>query len=298
MRDDYLLRYLYPFYAKDDAAGSGSDEGAEGDQGAGEGAEGDQGTPEGAGEGAEGESEHESEAAPKPDWRDKQLRKRNAQLAEAREKLSRAQEIEAENQRLKDLLEKATTAAGGAGAGSEAAAGSAAASTAKGLTEAEVDALAERKAAEKQFKRDTEAALAQGAKDYPKKDWEQAIENVKAAGGFDPEVLAQILGTDNPAKIIYELGRDPDRFEEVNNLSPHRRMAEFVKMTIPAAAPRKAVSKAADPVEPVGGRGVQAAKVNVYDPNITDEQYYEARQAQAAGDKRARARYARGLSGD
>lgn len=296
--DEYLLRYLYPFYAKpgDDAAGSGSDEGAEGDQGAGEGAEGDQGTPEGAGEGAEGDGEQEAEAAPKPDWRDKQLRKRNAQLAEARAALSKKDEIEAENARLKALLEAAQKASGGKD-GSEDGARSPAPTT-KGLTEAEVEARAERIAAEKQFKRDTEAALAQGAKDYPKKDWEQAIENVKAAGGFDPEVLAQILGTDNPAKIIFELGKDPDRFEEVNNLSPHRRMAEFVKMTIDKPAPRKAISNAAEPVTPVGGRGVQAVKVNVYDPNISDDDYYAARQAQAAGDKRARARYHRGLSGD
>lgn len=279
MRNRFDDLWWLPLYAAEGTGGGGDETDDAGDDGANQEAGDDAG---------EAESADEQAAAPKPDWRDKQLRKRNAQLAEARQQLTRAQEFEAENARLKALLEAAQKGAAAPAAGD---ASRPAPAAPAGLSEKDVDARAELKAAQKQFDRDVAAALAQGAKDYPK-DWEASIENIKRADGFDPEVLAQILGTDNPAKIIYELGKDPDRFEEVNNLPPHRRMVEFVKMTIPVA--KKAVSNAAEPVTPVGARGVSTAKVNVYDPGISDEEYYAARAAQTS----RKARYHRGLSGD
>jgi hypothetical protein len=82
---------------------------------------------------------------------------------------------------------------------------------------------------------------AAGETAYGKGDWSKALDKLATFGTVDPEDFSAILNTDEPAKVLYELGNDPAEYQRVMALPPARRKIELVKIAIkqkpaPAAA--------------------------------------------------------------
>lgn len=244
--------------------------------------------------------------APK-DWRDKEIARKHAQL----------QAEKAENARLQEMLEAATRrpAAQASPAGDDAAAAQAAAEAAAaarpaaprlpaGQTDdARIEARARQIAAATSAEEQLSTAFSVGKASHGT-EWDGAIENIKTLGGFDPDTMTDILATDNPAQVLFELGKTPERFQEVMELPPAKRRAQLVKigMAPPPPPPKKPVSDAPGPVEtlPAGGSGRSGAPTfDLYDAKIpfgswekspfeaqksdsdrNDEKWFAARRAQ------------------
>ena len=74
------------------------------------------------------------------------------------------------------------------------------------------------------------------------KDWGKVLDKLATFGEIDPADFEAILNSDEPAKILYEIGNDPAEYQRVMALPPAKRKVELVKIAIqqkpaPAAAP-------------------------------------------------------------
>ncbi len=96
-------------------------------------------------------------------------------------------------------------------------------------------------------------------------------------GSMDPDTFMGILGTDDPARVIFELGSNPDRAQEIMAMPPHRRLTEFVKIAI-APKEQKKTSSASAPVDPITGSG-QGSPGDLRD-DLSDEEWYARRERQ------------------
>lgn len=187
------------------------------------------------------------DAKPKPekDWRDKELAKKHAQLKEKDRKEAELQ------QRIKDLEAIAARAQPVEGDTETRAAPVV-------PTAPKVDSDAVRAEAQKIVQQDkfNEACLAaeNKGKEVYKEEFEKAVETIQTLGGFDAETMVGILATDDPSKVLYELGKNPDEYHRIMELTPAKRIAEMTKMAM-VATPKPKLSNAPAPVEQVGGRG-------------------------------------------
>ena len=96
-------------------------------------------------------------------------------------------------------------------------------------------------------------------------------------GGFDQDTMNGILASDDPAKALYELGKNPDQYHRIMELPVPRRIIEIGKIAMQAASPKK-VSEAPAPVTPVGGRAAPAA--TTLDDKMDDDKWFQTRRAQ------------------
>ncbi len=141
----------------------------------------------------------------------------------------------------------------------------------KGLgSQAEVDAAADRKLATQRYNEDCNKAATEGEKAFP--DWKDAVSNLETLGGFDMETMNGILASDNPAKALYELGKNPENYHRIMELSPARRIIEIGKIAM-APVQAKKVSDAPPPVNPVGGRAAPVAATEITDKMDDDTAY-------------------------
>lgn len=269
-----------PLYAAEKGAGAG---GAEGDQPAadpkdpaGEGAEGADNT-----EKPEGDVSRETPEAPAGDepsrepplWMRKQQErlKRKAETAEA--ELAR---VRAENETLK--ARRAPEPEADAGTEETPPARQPARRAAPEVSDDEIDRRATEKAqqiaAQSQFVRDCNDTVSKGRELFGAKQWEQAATNIEGFGGLDPDVLREVLSTENPAAVLFELGRNGDKFEEMMELPPGKRLAAFVKLASAPAKPGKKVSDAPAPIDEVNqsNRG-DGGKVDLYDPKLSGKRF-------------------------
>ena len=83
-------------------------------------------------------------------------------------------------------------------------------------------------------------------------------------------------GTEAPAKILYELGKDPNRYDALMAMSYEERIIEMADLV--RAAPSKPVSSAPAPVSPVGGKAAPAG-VTLSD-GLDDDKWFAIRRAQ------------------
>lgn len=260
--------------AGDGQGEAGGDGGAEGAGDAGDGA-GD--PPAGDGEVGDGEPGDGKQAAPpaKPDWRDKELPRKHAQLqAEKRENARLKQELED----AKALLARQPKKEGEAAP---------AAQPERAYTKEDVDRAAAIQVAQGDYDRQCNDTFAKGKAAY-KDDWDKALSQLNVLGGLGDdqqgvEVMQGILATDDPAKVLYVLGSQPDEYHRIMGLPPARRSAELVKLGIPDKKPVKKPS-ALDP--PPTGLTRRAEANNdtaiLYDDKTDDEKWYAARSAQKA----------------
>ena len=86
-----------------------------------------------------------------------------------------------------------------------------------------------------------------------------------------------LLACDDPVKVLFELGKNPDHYHRIMELPIERRIIEMEKLaTQPAKI--KTVSDAPPPVNPVGGRAAPAAQTLRDD--MDDDKYFPIRRAQ------------------
>lgn len=265
--------------AKDDgAAAERQDSGTDGGAGAGEG-----GRDGGAGS---------------EDWRDKELARRARRV---REEAARAAEVAAENQRLRELMDR--MAGGGDGGGSADDQGGG-----RSFTQEDVRREAERIANEKiaaerarlateDFNNRCNTAAYKARAEYGQTEFDTAVQRLVDLGfyGDDQKNMENIhlaLETDDPGAVLFELGKNPNELHRVMSLPPLRRHTEFVKIAEKAAAKRagggqqqKRPSGASPPVEPIGGRGGDTD--NRYSENVPSADWH------AQEEKREREYWAR-----
>ena len=227
-------------------------------------------------EAAEAEAKAKEGEQPKPvekDWRDKELAKKHAQLKEKERKEAELQ------QRIKDLEELAARAVqrdpeSGKFVSEERAA-PIIPSSPKNDDAAIQKAAAELRNQEK-FNEACVAAEIKGKEVY-KDEFEKSVENIRLLGGFDPETMVGILATDDPSKVLFELGKNPNEYHRIMELPPAKRIAEMTKMAI-TTTPKPRLSEAPAPVDTVNGHGGTAT--NELRDDLSDDEWNRIRDQQ------------------
>ena len=115
-----------------------------------------------------------------------------------------------------------------------------------------------------------------------------AIDNIKEAGGIPPQVLREIMATDDPARVLYTLGTDMDKMSDVMSLPMGKRLAAFIKMSEAPAEPapaKKKISDAPAPTTSVGSHNTADATTVLYDDKTEDDRWYQLRMQQKLASK-------------
>lgn len=134
---------------------------------------------------------------------------------------------------------------------------------------------------QEKYDEDSNRTDMEGRKAYGDR-WAKTLERLPKMGGVDINDMVNILATDHPHAVLYQLGNDPDLYERVMSLPPARRLNEFVKLGLKApgaaSATSKIPSKAPPPVNPLrGNRAVSAQRVSLDDDKVPDDKWYEER---------------------
>lgn len=202
-------------------------------------------------------------------WRDREISRKHAQLKERERQM---EDLRRENESLRAIAERRPAADPPADGETPPAARPATPDTAA------VRAEAERIVAQDNYTRDCNAADAAARKEFGADKWSEAVNRLTQLGGVKVEDMVQVLATDNPARVLYELGTNPEAYQKIMDMSPARRMNEFAKIAT-AVAPKKKVSEAPAPVDPVRGGGGGRTGDGL-DDELEDDQWYKNRAAQ------------------
>lgn len=112
-------------------------------------------------------------------------------------------------------------------------------------------------------------------------DFDTAAQNLRSVGAMNKDVLDLVFETDDPAKVLYELGSDPDRAASIIAMPAAKRALEIAKLSV--VAPKKAaaapLSNAPRPVTPVDGSARVSASPS---DNDDDETFFRKREAELA----------------
>lgn len=194
---------------------------------------------------------------PKPDWKEKELKAKHRQLQDAKR---REAELQAKLDAQAALLAKFNQ-----GERTEASV----------VPVDEVDRRAKEIVAQERYVDSCNKTAADGEKTYGE-SWKEAVSNLEILGGFDSATMNGVLATDAPAKVLFELGKNPDRYYQIMQMPLERRIIEMGKIAMAPAS--KPVSNAPAPVNPVGGRAAPA-KETIRD-DMDDDKWYSVRLAQ------------------
>lgn len=160
----------------------------------------------------------------------------------------------------------------------------------KPLTAADVQREAERIATERvtaKQREDAQAAFvaecnkvyADGQKAFP--DFDEAVTSLNSMGLMSDAFVEAAIATDEAARVLHHLGGDIDEAARIAALPPIRMTAELAKLAARLSAPKSAgVSKAPAPIKPIGGSA--KAEADIYDENLSDDEYYAQRKKQGA----------------
>ena len=170
-----------------------------------------------------------------------------------------------------------------------------------GLTQADVDRLAEQRARELSVihdfnRRCDEIALA-GRQTFGEAVFNGQIANLQKIIDQDDPVSVQnynsllmaAIETGEGVKLLHQLGSDLDEAQRIMGLPPTRMAVELTKK---AMGPASEVSGAPRPLVPVGGRGASHEAISPDDPDRADHlgttEWMRRREAQLAERQRAR----------
>lgn len=208
-------------------------------------------------EAVEAKVEEKTEAEEKPavDWKDKELKKKHAQLMEARRQ---KEQDDAKIAALEAL-------AGGNRENTERP------NLQPAIPQAEIVAEAKKLRDQEKYNEDCNKVAADGEKAYGA-EWKGAIENLQTLGGFTPEAMRGLLATDDPKKVLLELGKTPERYYQIMELPLERQIIEMGKIAM-APAQAKKVSEAPAPVVTVGGRAAPSTATTINDKMDDDTAY-------------------------
>lgn len=153
-----------------------------------------------------------------------------------------------------------------------------------------VEARAEKKKsvelAQIQFDNGCNAAFEKGVKQHGEA-FTKALETCGSMGVLERAVVEDILVTDNPAEVLFQLGSNPELALQIAKHPPAKRIAEFVKLSLKTPA-KPAVSKAAKPLDPIGGAGQAAKDFDPLDPKLSDEEWHAQEDARDSQRRAAR----------
>lgn len=113
-------------------------------------------------------------------------------------------------------------------------------------------------------------------------DFVEAIDNLNAAGLTQQSLVEAALATDAAPEVLFHLGQDLDEAARIAQLPPIRMAAELTKLAsrLTAPAPKPPVSQAPAPITPIGGSA--SPSLDIYDAELSDEEYYARRMKQGA----------------
>lgn len=250
-----------------DAAGDATADGGDGSQqasgGAADAAASGDGQADGSGEPPAGATPQE-----KKDWRDKEIARKHRQLQDAKrenEELRRL--IEAQNGGGTQRQDQQVQPTGGQQPAPQA--GGQQPQRQNYGSKDEFDRAVAAAAAQSQLERDLDTTNAKGIEVYGRSKWDGAMQMIATLGGFEGDEFLQIMATDDPARVLYELGANPEAYQNIKELPPHKRQAEFIKIALAKKAP--SVSQAPAPVDQVGSRGGRADDTELRDDLPEDE---------------------------
>lgn len=124
----------------------------------------------------------------------------------------------------------------------------------QGLSEAEINAMAEKRADEiarqRAFNKSCNEVAEAGKDEYP--DFDRALGTFQMLGGIPTALLEVITEMPNAHKILYSLGKDPDLAERVVKMSPGKQALELARLENSVTKPTpRAISAAPPPVRPI-----------------------------------------------
>ncbi len=283
-----MLASVRPFYAAaGDPPAGGDDQGSQdtsgkgneppagddtgGDQGGADDTGGDQGGDDAAKIAADkAAADAAAAAAPADTWKDREIRRKHAQLQEAKR---REAEKDAELETLRAIAERRNAPAG------DGATSPPPPPPQPSLSRDDVQQEAQRIVAQQNFDNAANAADASGRTRY-KADWDKATDTLKTLGGFDGPTMTAILATDDPAQVLYLLGSKPEEYQRIMELPEARRQNELVKLGIPVPVKKVAPSNAAAPVDSLQTR--PRADGDSLDDKLDDDTWYARRARQKA----------------
>jgi hypothetical protein len=120
-------------------------------------------------------------------------------------------------------------------------------------------------------------------------DWPDVSRRFEMMGGMSPQIMQSILATDDPAYVIIQLGKKPEKYQEILDLPPAKQTAALIrigleKSTAAAVAAVKPPPKPSDAPAPVehlapGGRA-SSGSINLYDDKTEDDRWFAERMRQ------------------
>lgn len=218
-----------------------------------------------------------------PDWVEKKLAESAFEAREAKREAKEAKD------RIAALEAKPTAPVAADAEAARAAAPDPAAQFGGYKTQADFDAAVQQEATRREaattqanatakFNTDANAAYEKGIAAYPD-DFADAVKNLQSVGVMNKDFLDMVLETDEPHKVLYELGADPDRASALLAMTPAKRAIEIAKMSV--TAPQKAtptpLSNAPRPITPVDGSARVSAEPS---DNDSDDVFFQKREAQ------------------
>jgi len=144
-----------------------------------------------------------------------------------------------------------------------------------------VEERAALKAAQADFDRACNGILDTGKEKYGSA-FEEGMTNLNALGLMSVPLIQAAMATGAAPDVLNALGSDTEEAARITALPPVQMAVELAKLSTRLQAPREGpqISRAPAPISPIGGQ-VQA-NLDVYDPHLSDDEYYRRRAAQGA----------------
>jgi hypothetical protein len=198
------------------------------------------------------------------DWRDKEIKRKHAKLKESEREIER---IRKENE---DLRQLAQARADGKETATE--------TKAVPVPQEEIQRQARALRDQERYQEQLQNTNSAGEAAY-KDQWGKALDKLATFGQVDPADMTAILNTDNPAKVLFELGSNPAEYQRIMDLPPAKRLTEIVKISMKEAPkPAPNISKAPPPTESVSSR--VSPEVDLRSEKTSDADWYAMRQKQ------------------
>jgi len=150
---------------------------------------------------------------------------------------------------------------------------------------AAVQAEATKRTAQAAFNKRSNDAFTAGNTTFGEESFKDAIANLHQVGVlpyadqsgnvFNNEILEMVLATDDPSKVLYELGSNPDKASSIVSMTPAARAIEIAKLAVSpqAKGAPPPLSKAPRPIPPVDG----SARVNAAPSDADDDDTFFAK---------------------
>lgn len=206
--------------------------------------------------------ETEEKPAEQVDWKDRELKRKHAQIKE------RDRQLAEQAQKIADLEALANRPADGKEE-------TVLTTRQQPLSEAEIERRVQQKYEQDKYNQDLVTINDAGIKNYGK-EWDAALGNLATMGNVEIPTINAIRATDDPAKVLYELGKNPAEYQRIMELSPARQANEFAKLAL-KAAPKKTVSAAPEPVETIRTRATPSDAMP--EDSVTDDEWYAWKKA-------------------